>query len=293
VGGKRKAGEADSCVDEPAPPATAKAGKETKAARPSSKKRKSETSIEDDIAQYKKNLDHIDVEGMPIDLTCNQVRGRINKLIDGGIMKKGEFCNAIGNSNAAVNTFLKKAGSMDGAGSEVYANAWAWFKQREMAGLKMPDVKKKQAAQAAAATGSAAGAALPSAPRASVTCDISAVELDGEETDSVDVYDSCDEVRKKISAHLQTPGLTQAQFCRDLYAQLHAPSCKSIQSKQLNDFRAKRGARDGCTSSVYYAAYVYFEKLRLAQGKPMSKHRKEMESIWPGGVDRKTDGRHG
>lgn len=233
---------------------------------------------------------------MQMDLTCNQVRGRINKVLDSGIMKKGEFCNAIGNSSTSVNSFLKKAGSMDGAGSEVYANAWGWFKQREIAGLKMPDVKKRQTAQAAAAvtTASAPGAAAPSrAPKAPVTPDISAVELDGEEDDDVCVYDSCDEIRKKISAHLQTPGLTQAQFCRDLYAQLHVPACKAIQSKQLSDFRAKKGARGGCTSSVYYAAYVYFEKVRLATGKPLSKHRKEMESIWPGGVDRETDGRHG
>jgi hypothetical protein len=33
---------------------------------------------------------------------------------------------------------------------------------------------------------------------------------------------------------------------------------------------------------VFYAAYVFFEKLRLAEGKQKSKHRLEMEEIWGG-----------
>lgn len=31
---------------------------------------------------------------------------------------------------------------------------------------------------------------------------------------------------------------------------------------------------------MFYAAYVYFEKVRLAEGKPKSKHRLKMEEIW-------------
>ncbi|KAI1491025.1 hypothetical protein F5X96DRAFT_507472 [Biscogniauxia mediterranea] len=125
------------------------------------------------------------------------------------------------------------------------------------------------------------------------TTDISGIHLPGEETDSVPVYDTCDEVRRKIEAHLKTPGLTQAQFCRDLYAQLHQPSCKSFQSKVLNDFRRKRGPREGCSSSIFYAAYVYFEKKRIAEGKPKSEDRLEMERRWAkyGGFDREHDGR--
>lgn len=91
----------------------------------------------------------------------------------------------------------------------------------------------------------------------------------------------------------QNHGLTQAQFCPDLYAQLNMPGCKSIQSKMLSDFRKAKGAKAGCTSSVYYATYVYFEKLRIAEGKPKSKHRLGMERIYPGGAGHERDGRHG
>ncbi|XXG96857.1 hypothetical protein Hte_003148 [Hypoxylon texense] len=258
------------------------------------RKRKSETSLDDDIAAYKQNLDHIETEGMAIDLTCNQVRAKINKLIDSGIMKKGEFCKAIGCSPNSVNTFLSKTGSMGGEGSSAYTEAWGWFKQREIAGLKMPDMKKRQKTDAAVAADAVAGSSRTgraAAPQAS-TADLSSIHLPGEETDEVPVQDTCDEIRKKITAHLnKTPGLTAAQFCRDIYAMLKVPTVKSFQSKSLNDFRNKRGPNAGCSSKVFYAAYVYFEKKRIAEGKPKSQHRLKMESIWPEGFDLEHDGR--
>ncbi|KAL7621079.1 hypothetical protein AAE478_008391 [Parahypoxylon ruwenzoriense] len=300
-----------------------------KALTDGSRKRKRGSSFEEDVALYKQNLDHIDVDEMHIDLDCQQVRNLINKVVDNKIMKKGEFCSAIGLSNAAVNAFLKKFGPCEGDTSDVYANAWGWFKQREIAGLKMPNPNKKQKTDAAAApaTTSASTSAPAPAPvpapapavasksasagpsksrstaakpgaRSTTTTpslpDISQIQLELEETDEVEVYDTCDEIRRKISAHLRQPGVTQAQFCRDLYAQLREPRCAGIQSKQLADFRRKKGPRAGSTSSVFYAAYVYFEKLRLARGKPKSAHREAMEDIWEcqGGFDREHDGRH-
>lgn len=276
------------------------------AAKPTtSKKRKADQptmTLEEEITAYKKDLSDIDVIHMYVDMNCDQVRKRIRSILDGSIMTKGEFCDAIGSSNHSVNTFLGKRGSMEGSSSEAYTNAWAWFKQRDLVGLKMPDVKKRQKADAAAAAAAAAAAGSDEGPASKksktvaasiVTPDMSVIHLDGEEDDSVPVFDSADEIRKKISAHLKTPGLTQAQFCRDLYAQLKAPTCKAIQTKQLNDFRGKKGPLAGCTSSVFYAAYVLFEKLRLAKGKPKSAHRQEMERAHPRGLDREHDGRHG
>ncbi|KAI0850278.1 hypothetical protein F5Y00DRAFT_233022 [Daldinia vernicosa] len=279
------------------PPATEAAVPAPKAGATAGKKRKSETSLDEDIAAYKQDLSHIETDHLFIDMSCNQVRGKINKLLDSNIMKKGEFCDAIASTHRSVSVFLSKRGSMDGAESLAYTHAWKWFKQREIAGLKMPDVKKRQkteaeAAAAAAAAAGSSGASKMTAPLASGT-DISNIHLPGEETDSVPVYNTCDEVRRKINAHLKTPGLTAAQFCRDIYAQLRQPKGKCFQSKQLADFRGKKGANSGCTSPVFYAAYVYFEKKRIAEGKPKSLHRLKMESLWAGrgGFDREHDGR--
>ncbi|RYO75089.1 hypothetical protein DL764_010585 [Monosporascus ibericus] len=256
----------------------------------STRKRKSETSLEDDMAAYKQNLDHIFVEDMPVDSTCNQVRDKINRLIDSGIMKKGEFCTATGLSNQNLNSFLSKKGTYGGSGCAAYRCAWQWFKQRDIAGLKMPDVKKRQKREAdglVSTTSSGARAGARSNPGVVSRPDISDVYLPGEETDSVPVWDTCDEIRRKISAHLKDPRLTQAQFCRDLYAQLKAPKCKGIKTTQLAGFRSQKGPKAGCKSTVFYAAYVYFEKLRLVESKPKSDHRLDMEEVWGrrGGFD--------
>lgn len=64
------------------------------------------------------------------------------------------------------------------------------------------------------------------------------------------------------------------------------PGPRQIQSKQLHDFLSKKGAMAGNSSCIYYAAYVYFEKLRIKEGKKKSVMREEMEDIHHYGVSR-------
>ncbi|KAI1502031.1 hypothetical protein F5X99DRAFT_427655 [Biscogniauxia marginata] len=114
-----------------------------KPAASSGKKCKSETSLEDETTAYKQNLDHIVSPAAFDDInppTCDTVRWRINKLLDSGIMTKTEFARAIGRSSRSTpSSFLSKTGTMGGCDSSVYYNARAWFRQREVAKLKMPD----------------------------------------------------------------------------------------------------------------------------------------------------------
>ncbi|OCL14862.1 hypothetical protein AOQ84DRAFT_330342 [Glonium stellatum] len=121
--------------------------------------------------------------------------------------------------------------------------------------------------------------------------DVSDIHLEGEEEDKVPVYETCDMIRRKIDQYLKKPGVTQASFCRDLQAQYHTPSGpKSITSSQLASFRGKKGYDKGNTSSVFYAAYCYFEKLRIKEGKAKSKDRQKMEELYAqqGGFNIKT-----
>ncbi len=117
------------------------------------------------------------------------------------------------------------------------------------------------------------------------TNDVENYKLSGEETISVPVYDSCDEIRKKIRAHLALPSVSQAGFLREI-AKTYLDGRK-IQSKVLNDFLGKRGLFAGNTSAVYYSSYVFFEKLRIRDGKPKTKHRTDMEAEYmsEGGID--------
>ncbi|EWY81124.1 hypothetical protein FOYG_15400 [Fusarium oxysporum NRRL 32931] len=155
-------------------------------------------------------------------------------------------------------------------------------------GLKMPDAKKRQLEESkkdnvdGTPSNATATKALP---------DISEIHLEGEETDEVPIHDGGDEIHRKINAHMKVTSVTQAQFCRDIYAQFNAPTCKGIQSKQLSDFRNSKGSNAGAKNSVFYGAYVWFEKMRIAQGRPVTKHRVEMTFVHPGDIPRDRDDR--
>lgn len=230
---------------------------------------------------------------MPMTDNPDQVRRKIHRLIENGGMKVGEFCDTIGVSNNAYRRFVSQSGATKGAQSDVYMAAAAYFMKREIAGLKLPTANSKKAKNNSGASASAGasngggGGGSPDGPG-----DFRQIELPGEAIDSVPVYDTCADVRRKISAYLREPGNTQAQFCRDLYAQLHGPDKgASVQTSQLQRFRGKSGANEGGDSKVFYAGYIFFEKKRIAEKKPKSKKRLEMENVWPNGVDRETFGR--
>ncbi|KAI5856850.1 hypothetical protein BZA05DRAFT_471014 [Tricharina praecox] len=206
-----------------------------------------------------------DDEDLVFEWDCNQVRRKINTFLEAGEMKVKEFQDAIGVGSGSYARFMAQHGRWDGMGNNTMAGAYKFFKKREAQGIAMP--KKRKSTDAA-------------------IFDVSDVHLEGEEEDAVQIYDSCDEVRRKISAHLRKPGVTQASFLKTLAAQFRSIEVK-LQSKQLNDFRGKHGADAGNTSRVFYAAYVFFEKLRIKEKKPKGKHRVEMERVWgkSGGFD--------
>lgn len=250
------------------------------------------------------NLSNIDVEGMPLTENPDQIRRKIHRLVENGGMKVGEFCDAIKVSQNGYGRFVSQSGATKGLQSDVYMGAAMYFKKREIVGLKLPTASSKKAKTKSTAQASAGANASPGGSKGSSgggggspggpggPGDFRQIELPGEATDSVPVYDTCADVRRKISAYLREPGNTQAQFCRDLYAQLHGPDRgSSLQSSQLQRFRGKSGANEGGDSKVFYAGYVFFEKKRIAEKKPKSKKRQEMENVWPNGVDRETFGR--
>ncbi|KAF8427355.1 hypothetical protein EV426DRAFT_520274, partial [Tirmania nivea] len=154
---------------------------------------------------------------------------------------------------------------------------------------------KKTRKPAASSSGSGSGTAKEDGPGGGVE-DVSDIHLDGEETDTVPVYDTCDEIRKKLTVYLRREGVTQAALLRALHAELRGKKMTSrLQSSQLARFLQMKGANTGNTSALFYASYVYFEKLRVKQGKPKSNHREEMERIWKedGGFDIETPSSRG
>ncbi|KAF1958232.1 hypothetical protein CC80DRAFT_490837 [Byssothecium circinans] len=217
-----------------------------------------------------------DIEDMDMTDNCDAIRRKIRALIDSNELKVGEFQKALGVTNRAYSMFMGQNGPRNGAGSSVYSAASVFFKERELRGVKTVKRAKKGTGEAEkGATGNV---------------DVSDVVLEGEMEDKVPVYDACDEIRRKITLHLQKPGVTPASFLRTIAAQYHTCTPpKKIQSKQLNDFRSRKGEHGGNTSAVYYGAYVFFEKLRIKEGKPKGKKREANEIIWEddGGIPTK------
>jgi hypothetical protein len=235
--------------------------------------------ISSDKTQVEYDTDSVDFE---ISDNCDQIRRKINRFIDNGGMKPGEFIKELGINSKTYYTFMKYSGPFKGSNSKIYPAAFRFFQKRESQGLPMPK-KQKLSAGPASASGSLAGTASSTASAAP------SMVLDGEMEDNVAVYENCDEVRRKINAHMRKPGVTPADFLRQLDLQTHAhkTSKTKLQGVQLTRFRTMKGPYAGNTHIVYYSAYVYFEKERLAEGKPKSKHRMDMESLneGVGGID--------
>ncbi|RHZ61084.1 hypothetical protein CDV55_100521 [Aspergillus turcosus] len=183
-----------------------------------------------------------------------------------------QFQDAIGVSSRSYLDFMGQNGRDNGSGSSTYINAARFFKKRELQGIKPP--RKKRATK-------------ESKKNVAEKYDVSGIHLDGEEDQSVQVWDTCDVVRKKITAHLRDPDVTKAQFLRDIAKAAYPGTDKKLSGNLLTDFLSKRGANAGNTSSVFYAAYVFFEKLRIRDNKPKTKFREEMEAVWrhKGGFD--------
>ena len=278
-----------------------------------SRKRKST----DDPAAALVDYDNISVDHIPCQENCDQVRRSINSFLESGAMTKTAFARQIGVSAKSLSGFLAENGTYKGAGFAAYRAAWEYFEKRKVAGVPFNPKKARPSEVATVSSfsfssssttgeeGEAEGGETAPAPKPkpkpaplgpgmnSAGVDISGVHLPGEETDSVAIFDTCDEVRRKVNAHLKKPGVTQAQFCRDMLAMFKGPARPSnIQSIQLSRFRGMKGPTVGANSLVFYSAYVFFEKVRIAEGKPKSKHRLEMEKRWGnGGLDREHDGR--
>ena len=83
---------------------------------------------------------------------------------------------------------------------------------------------------------------------------------------------------------------TQAAFLRDAVAAMGSfYAGTTIGNKSLSDFLKRDGPLEGNTCKVYLAAYCYFEKVRILNGRAKTKKRLENEEVWAskGGIERR------
>ncbi|EKJ78343.1 hypothetical protein FPSE_01448 [Fusarium pseudograminearum CS3096] len=256
-------------VQAPAPPAPA-----TK-----SRKRKSDVSpdnTKEDL--FPSDVPEIDSEDERLESlgsdTCNTIRRKIRTWIESGAQKVGEFQKTIGVSSRSYNSFMNRTGTWDGEQTDTFVKAHHFFKRRELQGLPLKANKPKKPKTAAASK------------VIDKLLDVSSVDpLPGEAQGTVAVYDTCNEIRKKIRALLAKEGMTQAAFIRALNKNLPEDGQK-VSPANLRYFMGCKDVRGGNTNIAFYAAYIFFEKRRIQDEKPKSKFREEMEKAWgPKGFD--------
>ncbi|KDR85138.1 hypothetical protein GALMADRAFT_233782 [Galerina marginata CBS 339.88] len=100
------------------------------------------------------------------------------------------------------------------------------------------------------------------------------VKISGEDEDGVPVYDDCAEVRRKIKLLQKTPNWKVTHWLKEI---------GGINSNSFNRFMKEKGRTDGASNGTYYAAYVYFEKVRILEGKKKTATRISNESTHPNG----------
>ncbi|KAF7290344.1 hypothetical protein HMN09_01292400 [Mycena chlorophos] len=84
------------------------------------------------------------------------------------------------------------------------------------------------------------------------------IPLEGEDEGEVQVYDTPGEIRRKIRLLQKEPNFKVTHWLKDI---------GGINSNSFRRFMAEKDAQSGKGNGTYYAAYVYFEKRRILEGK--------------------------
>lgn len=221
-------------------------------------------------------------------------------------MKVGEFQTKLDVSASAYRNFMNQSGPSKGIQSDVFMSASVFFKKRQLAGVKMPRAKKAKPSPTSTSSGATAAdkdgakAKKPTAAKKETAAkkhDVSSTHLDREDKLAVPIYDTCDDLRTKINRFMrENADTTNAGFVRMINAAAFPEDATTptiATARQMTTFLNGSGPVKGCESPAFYAAYVFFEKLRVRDGKPKSTKREEMEKVWKKkGMDRE-DFTHG
>ena len=127
-------------------------------------------------------------------------------------------------------------------------------------------------------------------PKGPTAADLSTISLEGEDTESVPIYATASDMRKQIKQYLSSTKCAKTAFARELNELM--PSTK-IEVRGLDRFLKATGPKGAGHNPVFYAAYVFFEKKRVKEGKKKTAKREEMEKIWKekGGFPRDSNNR--
>ena len=205
--------------------------------------------------------------------SCNAIRGEIQRFLTRGTMTQTAFLQAISCNSNSYGRFMKLKGAWNGTQNGVYWGAARFFeiekrraaRERKNAG---PAAAKRQRAEANDAKKKAKREGEDLLARVS-TIDV---------PEGTPVFDTCAEVRRKITAFLKTGMVTQSAFLKHL----------GVAPNSFGSFMKQNGRADpenianmqpGAANHVYPKAYRFFEQKRLLEQKPKTDGRKNNEAM--------------
>jgi hypothetical protein len=198
------------------------------------------------------------------------MRAKINKFLATKEMTQTKFLETIGCNSNSYGRFMKLKGTWNGLQNGVYWGAHHFFLARER--QEKEEKKKEKALPVADRKRKAEADAGEAAQKKKAREDLLAA-IDKIELEDCNVYDDCDEVRKKSLEFIAESGITQIEFLRVI----------GDVNKSWRAFIGFRGAGAGAGNQSYEAAYTFLEKVRIAKGLPKTAKRKKAELEEPTG----------
>jgi len=136
-----------------------------------------------------------------------------------------------------------------------------------------PAVEKRSKVQKKSKTSDASEASASQETEKPKTWNEVVLENEDEEG-GVPVYDDCNEIRRKIRLLQKQPDFKITTWLRDI---------GKVNNNSYQRFMKASGPTGGAGNGTYYAAYVYFEKVRILEGKKKTAKRQRNEVEHPDG----------
>lgn len=241
----------------------------------------------DEFDEYDEEEEEERVNELMSKFDCNAIRRKIQRFLARKTMTQTAMLKQMEVNSNSFRRFMSYKGKYQGSDNCCYSSALLFFDHLEKQERAAKQQEKDTAKAATKTAGKTAGkaAATPKLSRAEQAAKaqelfdkVNAVTLD----EPVYVFDDCDEVRKKIHELIESKAVTQSALLKEL----------DVNSNSMRRFLTTKGKREGCSNGVYAAAYVFFERLRIAEGKPKTGKRVKMESEKPTGFSLQRDPTH-
>lgn len=252
------------------------------------------SSVPSDLHEEEGFVDYNPTERDIALINCDAMRKKINLFLATHEMTQTQFLNDAGICSSSLGRFMKLKGKDNGYQNSTFWQAQHFFQDRGD-DLRGQSATGKRSAQEMQATSSApvksafemtAEDLIPPAlfkstvalvPRsfsrdevnhATNTLVTFAQSAETSPEYKPEVFDDCDEIRRKIGVMTQSGVMNATGFAHTIGISTNAA---------VNKFLMKKGADQGAGSTVYPNAYRFFEKLRIAAGTKKSTKRLSAE----------------